>query len=102
VDSSPEELARGAVERDRLLDREDPETRYLEDARHWADVYRELVSFKDEMLATTHERLVQSPPDVRSELERTDLVVLGAERERYRRRLDFWQRRQREMTGQDR
>lgn len=36
----------------------------------------------------------------REEAKNTDMVVLKAERERLRQRLDFWERRHRELTAE--
>jgi hypothetical protein len=55
-----------------------------EDVRHWVLVYRQLVAFKEQML---------------EEVGRTDAVVLKAEWERLRRRLDFWEQRLRKLQA---
>ena len=47
--------AQKSVDPDRLIEGEDPGTRYVEDAAHWITVYSELVLFK--------ERLVDSAGD---------------------------------------
>lgn len=38
-------------------------------------------------------------PEAREEIDKTDLTILEAERERLRERLDFWLRRQHELTN---
>ena len=79
---------------DRLLDGEDPDSLYPEDAQHWAGVYGELLSFKEDLLATARHRLaLMSQAEAKKEVTGTDIQILEAERERLRRRLDFWETR---------
>jgi hypothetical protein len=93
-DVDPQIAAQEAVDPDRLLEGENPETSYPEDARRWIEVYTELVTFKARALATAHESLANMPQaDARQEALRTDFSVLEAEAERLRRRLEFWKQR---------
>ena len=79
---------------DRLLDGEDPDTPYAEDAQHWAGVYGELLSFKEDLLATARQRLARmSETQAKKEVTGTDVQILEAERDRLRRRLQFWEGR---------
>ncbi len=88
-----------AVDPDRLLDGEDPSTRYVEDTAHWITVYSELVLFKERLVDTATEALRNMTEMLaRDEVSSTDLVVLTAERDRLRRRLDYWKERQRELS----
>jgi hypothetical protein len=89
---------RAAVEKivsgDRLLEGEDPDSPYAEDAQHWAGVYGELLSFKEDLLATARQRLVRmSETQAKKEVTGTDIQILEAERDRLRRRLAFWESR---------
>ena len=98
----PQTAAQQAVDPDRLLEGEDPETPYPEDARRWIEVYTELLSFKERALATAHEGLAKMPQaDARREAVRTDFSVLEAERDRLRRRLEFWKRRHLDLSITD-
>jgi hypothetical protein len=103
-DRDPEDTIEGqralqAVDPDRLLPGENPDTPHLEDAAHWVTVYSELVLFKERLLDTAQLGLTQLTASVaRAEAAGTDLVVLSAERDRLRSRLDFWKRRQRELS----
>lgn len=95
----PQKAAREAVDPDRLLEGEDPETPHQEEASHWIETYTELLTFKERAVATAHHGLADMPlKDARVEAVRTDLAVLEAERDRLRRRLDFWKRRHLELT----
>jgi len=71
-----------------------------EDVRHWVLVYRQLVAFKEQMLEETYQAMTNIQPDARSEVGRTDVVVLKAEWERLRRRLDFWEQRLRKLESE--
>jgi hypothetical protein len=82
-----------AVEPERLLEGEDEDTAYLDDAMHWAKVYVELLDFKRSLLSVAEQRIADMHEDAGSEVEETDIKVLAAEAARFERRLDFWQER---------
>lgn len=98
-DVDPQTAAREAVDPDRLLEGEDPESPHPEEARRWIEVYTELLTFKERALATAHEGLAKMPEaDARREAVRTDFSVLEAERDRLRRRLEFWKKRHLDLS----
>jgi len=98
-DVDPQKAAGEAVDPDRLLEGEDPETRQPEEANHWIEVYTELLTFKERAVATANQDVAQMPEvDARVEATQTDLAVLEAERDRIRRRLDFWKRRHLDLS----
>jgi hypothetical protein len=87
-----------ALDGDRLLQGEDPESPYLEDAQHWAAVYGELLSFKEDLLSTARQRLARmSEGTAKKEVTGTDIQILEVERDRLRRRLNFWETRIRKV-----
>jgi hypothetical protein len=88
-----------AVEPERLLEGEDEDTAYLDDALHWAKVYVELLDFKRNLLTVAEQRVAVMHDDAGSEVEETDLKVLKAEAARFERRLDFWQERIAALQG---
>ena len=91
--------ARKSVDPERLIEGENPETRYVEDAAHWVTVYSELLLFKERLVDTATEALGNMTElHARDEVSSTDLVVLTAERDRLRRRLDYWKERQRALS----
>ena len=95
--------ARLSVDPDRLLDGEDPATRYIEDAAHWITVYSELMLFKERLVDSANESMrAMTEAHAREEVSRTDLLVLSAERDRLKRRLDYWKERQRELSSRRR
>ncbi len=91
---SDERAAEAEVDPDRLLEGEDPEAADLDDARHWATVYRELKEVKRRMIETAESAMTDSIQKAATrEIVSTDLVALRAELRRFERRLAFWTRR---------
>ncbi|MEA2682369.1 MAG: hypothetical protein QOK05_697 [Chloroflexota bacterium] len=76
---------------------EDPNTPRLSDAIHWMQVYEELITLKDDLLGTARERMQALPEPAAEEIRGSDLVLLGAERDRFVSRLNFWKRRHMEL-----
>lgn len=98
-----ERATRRAVDPDRLLEGEDPDTRYIEDTAHWITVYSELVLFKERLVDTATEAMRNMTElHARDEVGSTDLMILTAERDRLKRRLDYWKERQRELGNRRR
>jgi hypothetical protein len=91
--------AMDAVEPERLLDGEDEQTTYADDAVHWTKVYRELLDFKHSLLNVAEQTVVSMGDDAGGEVRDTDLKVLKAEAARFERRLAFWQLRTNELSG---
>lgn len=94
-----EVAAHRAVEPDRLLPGERLDSRHPEDALHWAGVYRELIEFKDRAIDVIVLEAVAMSDTARLEVESTDLVVMRSERDRFRRRANYWRRRYQSLTG---
>ena len=93
------QAASAAVDPDRLLEGENPDTEHVEDARRWLAVYSELLAYKEGVMSRTLRALDELARESAEEIEQTDLPVLAEELERFRRRLHFWQQRVREMGG---
>jgi hypothetical protein len=102
-DELDQRAALRSVDPDRLLEGEDPRTKYVEDAAHWITVYSELVLFKERLVDSAGEALRNmTETQARDEVSKTDLMVLTAERDRLKRRLDFWKERQRDLSSRRR
>jgi hypothetical protein len=87
---------------DRLLQGEDPNSSDPEDARHWAAVYGELLSFKEDLLSTARQRQARmSEATAKKEVTATDIQILEVERDRLRRRLNFWEAKIRKVERAD-
>ncbi|MDB5068147.1 MAG: DNA-binding response regulator [Chloroflexi bacterium] len=71
------------------LDGEDTHGATAEDAAHWIAVYSELLAFKAELLEITARRRGSMSKDARGEAEADD-VVIGAQADKYTRRLREW------------
>ncbi len=101
VDEEAQRAAEQAVDEDRLLPGEDPQSSYVDDALHWSAVYAELLQGKSAMLAALIDRVAQAREDIaRQELGETDVVVLRHELQRLQTRLDFWAKRRLELEQQ--
>lgn len=68
-----------------------------DDARHWAQVYEELVAFKTELVGLVESKLAVTSEDGRPEVTQ-DLEILRAELGRLRARRDHWNQRLEELT----
>jgi DNA-binding response OmpR family regulator len=95
----PTDAAIAAIDQERLIEGENPETTHVEDARRWLVVYSELLAFKESVLARTNSAVVGLHPESGQEIRNTDLAVLESERARFRLRLEYWRRRVRELGG---
>ncbi|MDQ6885246.1 MAG: hypothetical protein M3077_13595 [Candidatus Dormibacteraeota bacterium] len=99
-DKRAELAAEGAVDIDRLLPGEHPDTQYPDDAKHWLTVYTELVQGKMAMLAAIHQALASmQEPVARQEIESTDLIVMKRELKRFESRIEFWAKRNAEFEA---
>ncbi len=99
ADQSAHDAAQRAIDPDRLLEGENPETPYLEDATHWVTVYADLLSVKRDLLGVSELRLPDLPKEARQEVATTDLVLLDTEMKRFSRRLTYWRQRCVELGG---
>jgi DNA-binding response OmpR family regulator len=88
-----------ALAYDVLLEGEDPDTLYAQDARHWVAIYRELIAFKTNVLARVDAQVRRLPPAYRSEATATDVPIIEAQLNRYRGRLEFWYEKQWALEG---
>ena len=70
----------------------------VEDARHWRQVYAELLAFKRTLLRTAEVHKERAPDEVVEEVN-NDQVLLRSELARLERRHRFWQQRARELDG---
>jgi hypothetical protein len=93
TDEPAEEAAEKVADDERLLEGENPDTTYLEDATHWVTVYSELLGVKRDLVGVSELRLPELSADARHEVASTDLVVLDEEMKRFSRRLAYWRER---------
>jgi len=93
-----DQIAEDLVDPQRRLPGEiDSETSpLLEDAQHWLQVYRELLTFKRTMLRTAEVHKEGAPEPVVDEVH-NDQVLLRAELNRLEQRQRFWEMRLQEL-----
>jgi hypothetical protein len=100
--ASGREEAGGAVwdgaDLDRPISGEDPESESLADARRWIAVYGHLVKLEQELFDLFAGMIPSMPREAQLEAERTNLPLLASQVERFRHRLEFWVKRQDELT----
>lgn len=84
---------------DRLLEGEDPQTGFPQDARHWIAVYREMITFNEELLSRIRTLMSGLPAEARRDVIDNDVATLESQLERYGRRLEFWYARQWQLEG---
>jgi DNA-binding response OmpR family regulator len=84
---------------ERLLEGENPATMYKQDARHWIAVYRQMISFKDDLLGRIRAQVRSLPAAGRQDVMENDVGVLEIQLNRYQRRIEFWYTRQWELEG---
>ncbi len=99
--ASNQEEAAGAAWEGADLERpivgEDPQSQSLDDARHWAGVYRHLVNLEQQLFDVLARMIPTMPNEAQREAEQTNLPVLATQVERFRHRLDYWVKRQRDL-----
>lgn len=82
--------------RDRLLEGEDPESLRPQDTRHWISLYREMITFTDDLLERVTGGLMHASAPAKLDLN-DDIKLIDSQLKRYRRRLDYWVQRQLEL-----
>jgi DNA-binding response OmpR family regulator len=88
-----------ALASENLLEGEDPDTQFAQDARHWVSIYRELIAFKTGVVARVQAQVRKLPAPSRAEATAADLAIIEGQLERYRRRLEFWYEKQWALEG---
>jgi hypothetical protein len=81
-----------------LLQGENPETQHAADARRWIAIYSQLLQFNEELLERLHQGV---GGDAGQRGLEVDDRIAEWELTRLRERLEFWQRRHRELAGVD-
>jgi hypothetical protein len=71
----------------------DPATASLEQALFWRDIYTEILTMEESVLTRIHQLMANQSPQVRREVELTDLPVVEAQARRFRVRLGLWESR---------
>lgn len=69
-------------------------------ALYWRRIYREILAMEEKVLARIHELMAKQSPVARREVEVTNVPVVVAQAERFRRRLGYWEARVRELNAE--
>ncbi|TMC33918.1 MAG: hypothetical protein E6J28_13715 [Chloroflexi bacterium] len=82
----------------RAMDGEgDPKSASMEQALYWRQIYREILAMEEKVLERIQALMAKQSPQVRREVELTNVPVVAAQAERFRQRLGFWAARVREL-----
>src|SRR6202140_3579932 len=71
----------------------DPATATLEQALFWRNIYTEILTMEEAVLARIKDLMGDQSPLARREVELTNVPVVEAQAERFRSRLGFWETR---------
>jgi len=82
----------------RAMDGEgDPKSASMEQALYWRQVYREILAMEEKVMERIQDLMAKQSPQVRREVELTNVPVVAAQAERFRQRLGFWTARVSEL-----
>lgn len=70
----------------------------VEQAMYWRQVYREILTMEESVLARIRELMVKQSAQARREVELTNVPVVVAQAERFRQRLGYWDARLHELN----
>jgi hypothetical protein len=73
-----------------MNDEPDPGTATLEQALFWRNIYTEILTMEEEVLARIHQLMAGQSPEARREVELTNVPVVVAQVERFRVRHEIW------------
>jgi len=82
------------------MDGEGPaEVATLKQALYWRQIYREILTMEESVLARIHQLMDGQSDEVRREVELTNVPVVAAQAERFRQRLSHWEARVARLGG---
>lgn len=96
------EAAWEGADLERPIEGENPESGSLKEAERWLSVYHHLVKLETELFDQLARMIPTMPTEAQREAEKTNLPVLASQVERFRHRLDFWQKRRDELKAKRR
>ena len=68
-------------------------------ALYWRQIYAEVLSMEEKVLARIRELMAMQSNEARREVELTNVPVVVAQAERFRQRLGYWEARVHELDG---
>jgi len=75
----------------------DPNSASMEQALYWRQIYGEILAMEEKVMERIQDLMAKQSPEVRREVELTNVPVVAAQAERFRQRLGFWAARVREL-----
>ena len=75
----------------------DPMTASLEEALYWRQIYQEILAMEEKVMDRIQVLMAKQSPEARREVELTNVPVVFAQAERFRRRLGYWAARVKEL-----
>jgi len=71
----------------------------MEQALYWKQIYTEILTMEEKVLATIRNLIVGQSEEAQREVELTNVPVVVAQAERFRQRLGYWEARVHELGG---
>ena len=71
----------------------------IEQAIYWREIYADILTMEESVLARIRELMATQSTAVRREVELTNVPVVVAQAERFRQRLGYWEARVSELDG---
>jgi hypothetical protein len=76
-----------------------PAAATIKQALYWRQIYTEILAMEEKVLARIRQLMVTQSDEGRNEVELTNVPVVVAQAERFRRRLGYWEARVLELGG---
>lgn len=71
----------------------------LKQALYWRQIYTEILTMEEKVLARIHQLMAKQSDQARREVELTNVPVVAAQAEKFRQRLGYWEARIQELDG---
>jgi hypothetical protein len=71
----------------------------IKQALYWRRIYAEILAMEEKVLLRIRQLMVTQSDESRREVELTNVPVVVAQAERFRRRLGYWEARVAELNG---
>jgi hypothetical protein len=78
-----------------------PQEATITQALYWRQIYTEILAMEESVLVRIRELMVAQSDQARREVELTNIPVVVAQAERFRRRLGYWEERVLQLGGDD-
>ena len=76
-----------------------PHAAALDQALYWTQIYCEILTFEETVLARMQELMIGHSKEARREIELTNIPVVVAQAEKFRQRHGYWSDRVRELQS---